>query len=53
LLAIQSNTALYSILGTTYGGDGVTTFGLPNVPPLGQEGPYYLIAVHGLYPSRG
>ncbi|WP_312564422.1 tail fiber protein [Diaphorobacter sp.] len=32
LMAIASNTALYSILGVTYGGDGKTTFGLPNLP---------------------
>ncbi len=31
LLQISSNTALFSILGTTYGGDGRTTFGLPNL----------------------
>lgn len=31
LLAISANTALFSILGTTYGGDGRTTFGLPNL----------------------
>jgi microcystin-dependent protein len=30
LLAIQSNTALFSLLGTTYGGNGQTTFGLPD-----------------------
>lgn len=30
LLSIASNTALFSILGTTYGGDGRTTFGLPD-----------------------
>ena len=29
LLDIASNTALFSLLGTTYGGDGRTTFGLP------------------------
>lgn len=29
-LAISQNTALYSILGTTYGGDGTTNFGLPD-----------------------
>ncbi|MEO1263199.1 MAG: tail fiber protein [Bacteroidota bacterium] len=29
LLAINSNQALFSLLGTTYGGDGRTTFGLP------------------------
>ena len=30
LLSISSNTALFSLLGTTYGGDGRTTFGLPD-----------------------
>lgn len=31
VLAISTNTALFSILGTVYGGDGKTTFGLPNL----------------------
>ena len=31
LLAISSNTALFSIIGTYYGGDGKVTFGLPNL----------------------
>jgi microcystin-dependent protein len=31
LLAISSNSALFSLLGTTYGGDGRTTFGLPDL----------------------
>lgn len=31
LLPIAPNTALFSILGTTYGGDGETTFALPNL----------------------
>ena len=31
LLSISQNTALFSILGTTYGGDGRTTFGLPDL----------------------
>ena len=30
-LPIQQNTALFSLLGTTYGGDGRTTFGLPDL----------------------
>ena len=30
LLAISQNTALFSILGTTYGGNGQTTFALPD-----------------------
>lgn len=31
LLAISSHSALFSILGTTYGGDGRTTFALPDL----------------------
>ena len=31
LLSISQNTALFSLLGATYGGDGITTFGLPNL----------------------
>lgn len=48
LLSIAEYTALFSILGTTYGGDGRTTFGLPNLNgriPLGTgnstTGEYY------------
>ena len=43
LLAISSNTALFSLLGTTYGGDGIRTFALPNlqgcVPVQQGQGP--------------
>jgi microcystin-dependent protein len=31
LLPINQNQALFSLIGTTYGGDGDTTFGLPNL----------------------
>ena len=31
LMPISQNTALFSLLGTTYGGDGKSTFALPNV----------------------
>ena len=31
LMSISQNTALFSLLGTTYGGDGRVTFGLPNL----------------------
>jgi microcystin-dependent protein len=43
LLAISQNTALFSLLGTNFGGDGRSTFGLPNLQgnmPIGQgQGP--------------
>src|SRR5512140_19932 len=31
LMPISQNTALFSLLGTNYGGDGRSTFGLPNL----------------------
>ncbi len=31
ILSISQNTALFSLLGTTYGGNGTTTFALPNL----------------------
>lgn len=43
ILAISTNTALFSILGTTYGGNGQTTFALPDLrgrAPIGAgQGP--------------
>jgi len=43
ILAIAQNQALFSLLGTTYGGNGVTNFALPNLQqriPLHQgQGP--------------
>ena len=50
LQAISSNTALFSILGTQYGGDGRTTFGLPKIEDL--NGCKAIICLEGLYPSR-
>jgi len=34
LMAISQNTALFSLLGTTYGGNGTSTFALPNFQGL-------------------
>jgi microcystin-dependent protein len=31
IMSISQNSALFAILGTTYGGDGVSTFALPNL----------------------
>jgi microcystin-dependent protein len=43
ILSISQNTALFALLGTTYGGDGVTTFALPDLRgrvPIGMgQGP--------------
>src|SRR5207302_6395279 len=45
LLPITSNAALFSILGTTYGGNGITTFALPDLQgrvAVGAEGAHPL-----------
>ncbi|GAA0357372.1 phage tail protein [Bacillus horti] len=42
LLQIQQNQALYSLIGRSYGGDGVNTFALPNLQgrvPVHSGGP--------------
>lgn len=43
LIGISQNTALFSLLGTYYGGDGVRTFGLPDLrgrTPMGFGSSY-------------
>jgi len=50
LLPIAEWEALFSILGTTYGGDGRTTFALPKIEDL--NGCKAIIALQGVYPSR-
>jgi microcystin-dependent protein len=53
LLPIAENTALFSLLGVQYGGDGRTNFGLPDLTKQSKsDGVSYCIAVVGVYPSR-
>jgi microcystin-dependent protein len=50
LLAISSNQALFALYGTTYGGDGVRTFGIPNLQgraPVGASAQDPIGAVFG------
>ena len=49
-LEISNFPALFSILGTIYGGDGKTTFGIPKLS-TGDE-TKYIICVKGQYPVR-
>lgn len=44
----NTNPALYSVLGNTYGGSPGQTFGLPNLPDL--NGSAYILCVEGAYP---
>lgn len=50
LMQINQNQALFSILGTTYGGNGITTFGLPN---LGGRVPMHASIDHSVGESAG
>jgi microcystin-dependent protein len=52
LLSIQSNVALFSLLGTTYGGDGQTTFALPDLRSVTPNHMTYMICAAGVFPSR-
>jgi hypothetical protein len=58
---IKGNEALFSIIGTTYGGDGQTYFNLPDYRPRDAKGnvqpwdaaksPVVLICIYGQYPA--
>ncbi len=53
LLPINQNQALFSLLGNNFGGDGRTTFALPNLEGKAPAPALqYYIAVEGVYPSR-
>ena len=52
LLPISQNTALFSLYGTTYGGDGSTTFALPNLTAITPNFMVYSVCDNGIYPSR-
>jgi microcystin-dependent protein len=52
-LDIGNNTGLYSVIGNQFGGDGKSTFGLPNYQSISPPGLTYVIALNGVYPSRG
>lgn len=53
ILQIRQNQGLYSLYGNTYGGDGKTTFALPDLrkhEPAGLG--HYCVAITGIYPTR-
>ncbi|MBL4788716.1 MAG: tail fiber protein [Kordiimonadaceae bacterium] len=62
LLQISQHSALFSVLGITYGGDGRTNFALPDLKgPANKDAPenkpdryrtVYIICVVGSYPMR-
>lgn len=55
LLPIGPFAALFTVLGTTYGGDGFTNFALPHLKPIYTANRTTLmqcIAINGIYPTR-
>jgi hypothetical protein len=50
LLSIAQNTALFSLFGTEYGGNGTTTFGVPNLKKAAPDGLTYTVCVAGVFP---
>ncbi|RAW15973.1 hypothetical protein DC345_10770 [Paenibacillus taichungensis] len=52
LLSLTQNTALYSLIGNNYGGDGKSNFALPDLTNAAPEGLRYFVATNGIYPPR-
>ncbi|WP_369224018.1 tail fiber protein [Streptomyces sp. R39] len=51
VMSIAQNEALFSLLGTMYGGNGTTTFQLPDLRNSAPNGLTYVICAVGIYPS--
>ncbi len=51
-LSIQQHSALFSVIGTMFGGDGRTQFALPDLRGKVAEGVTFIIALEGVYPQR-
>jgi microcystin-dependent protein len=55
ILAISSNTPLFSLIGNFYGGDGKTTFALPKwgpIPTANGQSLTACISLFGVFPSQ-
>jgi len=50
---ITQETALFALLGTAYGGDGETTFEVPDMRPIEPDQMTYGICIAGDFPSAG
>lgn len=52
-MAIQTNTALFSLIGTYFGGNGTTTFALPDMRGMEPtKNMSYYIEMQGIFPVR-
>ena len=50
LLSISTHAALFALYGTDYGGNGTTTFAVPNLKAAAPDGLTYVICIAGVYP---
>jgi microcystin-dependent protein len=50
LLQIMEYKALFTLLGTKFGGDDTTTFALPDYRGLAPKGSQYFIVLAGIFP---
>jgi len=52
IVPIVDNTALFSLIGNKFGGDGKTNFALPNYQGQAPGGSNYFIAMQGMFPPQ-
>ncbi len=52
ILPIQNNTALFTLIGNRFGGDGLTNFAVPNLTKAAPNGMAYSICLNGIFPSE-
>jgi microcystin-dependent protein len=52
LLPISQYPALFSLIGTTFGGNGASNFALPNYENQAPKGSQYFISLEGNFPPR-
>ena len=52
ILAISEDSPLFALMGTTFGGNGTSTFALPDLRPFAPRGLQYSICAFGSYPPQ-
>jgi len=51
-IPIQKNTALFSLIGTNFGGNGTSDYALPDLRAFAPKGMQYSICLNGTFPSE-
>ena len=51
LVPVQGNLQLFSVIGTQYGGNGQSTFALPDMRGIEPDGARYMICHTGVFPA--